>query len=167
LALFSPSGIATYGQGPEAVEKLCRFSEVYRREGWKIPGVSGAAPKGRRLALENLPGTFVTYLVAGKSEERIVLPDCQRDSGRLTIREIPVRVLALSRVDFNGKVFAYTASYEPQTVLNGVPHRSMEVVQIVFYDVDGSGRFPIMKYDMQGLFINSPDVPDWAKRPPN
>jgi hypothetical protein len=166
LALLSPSGLATYGQGSEAVEKLCRFSEVYRAEGWKIPGVSGAAPKGGRLALQNLPGTFLTDLVPGKSDQRMVLPNCQQDfPGRLAIREAPVRVLAMSRVDFNGRVFAYTARYEPQTLVNGVPHRSMEFVQVVFYDVDGSGRFTVMKYDMQGLFLNSPDVPEWAKRP--
>jgi hypothetical protein len=147
----------------EPTEKQCGFSEMFRSEGWKIPGVSGAVPKGKPLALASVADVSVTDMEAGKSNLNLLLPVCSRDfPGRLVIRAAPVRVLAMSRVDFRGKVFAYTAQYEPQAELGGAPHRSLEYAQVVFYDIDGSGRFAVMKYDMQGSFLRSPHVPEWA-----
>jgi hypothetical protein len=149
----------------EPSEKQCGFSELFRPEGWKIPGISGAVPKGKAFALASVPSISILDMQAGKSDRNLLLPMCSRDfPGRLIIRATPVRVLAMSRVDFKGKVFAYTAQYEPQTEADGVPHRSLEYTQVVFYDVDGSGRFSVMKYDMKGLFLRSPDVPEWAMR---
>jgi hypothetical protein len=138
---------------------------MFRSEGWKIPGVSGAVPKGKPLTLASVPDVSVTNMEAGKSNQNLLLPVCSRDfPGRLVIRAAPVRVLAMSRVDFKGKVFAYTAQYEPQTEVGGTPHRSLEYTQVVFSDIDGSGRFAVMKYDQQGSFLRSPEVPEWAMR---
>jgi len=159
-------------------EMLCQFSEIYRPEGWKIPGRSGAAPMGNRFALSvspggAIPGVFVTKMKGGRSLSTLLLPKCSQDSpGRLIIRSTPVRVLEMSKVDYQGKVFAFIVQYEPQTVESGVVTRTLGFGQVVFLDTDGSGSFQVMRYDDRGLFLASPEIPGWAKRvsqvqPPN
>jgi len=151
----------------------CGFSEVYQRDGWRIAGLSGATDGGPRAALtlhtegkedESKQGIFVTSLNAGKLDLRLTVLQCSQDfPARLVIRVVSVRVLEMWRFDFDGKIFAYGARYEPQTVpRRGVPHSTLEYVQVVFYDVDGSGRFTVMQYQNSRLF-QSLEVPEWAK----
>jgi hypothetical protein len=158
--------------GSKAGDNRCQFSEMFRQDGWKIPGALGAVPKGTRLALSTspggaVPGVFVTEMEAGKSLSNLLMPTCWPDlSGRLIIRETPVRALQMSRVDYEGRVFAYVVCYEPQSKEDGSPRRTLGFVQVVFLDVDGSGSFTVMRYDYRGLFLASPDVPEWAKGQP-
>jgi len=143
---------------------LCYFSEVYQQDGWRMPGVVGAAPKGIRMSLTNIPGVFVTDLKAGKSDLKWTILACSRDiPGRLLARPKPVRVLKMERYDFKGKVFAYEADYEPQIVEDGVPHRTLEFVPVIFYDIDGSGLFRVMRY-RRIVPPWSLEVPEWAKK---
>ena len=145
-------------------DKRCDFSEIFRYEGWKIPGLKGATPKGNRVDLARFHGVFATELNAGKSDLILVAPECVDNTpGRLAVRTWPVRVLELWRFDFNGKVFAYAADYEPQSIVDGIPHQTLKLVSVLFYDVDGSGLFKIMKYDSPGP-IHSLEVPEWAKK---
>jgi hypothetical protein len=150
----------------ESTEKHCNFSEVYREQGWTIPGASGAVPKGDRLTLSNIPGVFVTEMNAGKSDLSLMLFACPQDfPGRLTVRTSPVRVLAMSKFDFKGRVYAYAAQYEPQVVVNGSPQRSLGFVQVIFYDVDGAGLFKVMKFEYLHL-LQAVEPPEWTKKPP-
>ncbi len=145
-------------------DKRCDFAEVFRYEGWRIPGLRGATPKGNRVDLARFHGVFATELNAGKSDLNLVAPEfVDNTPGRLAVRTWPVRVIELWRFDFNGRVFAYAADYESQSMVDGVPHQSMRLVSVLFYDVDGSGLFKIMKYDSLGP-IHSLDVPEWAKK---
>jgi hypothetical protein len=110
------------------------------------------------------PGFFATPLKAAKSDLRLIMLGCSRDvPDRLVVRIVPVRVLEMWRLDFNGKVFAYGVQYEPQSESGGVLHRTLEYVQLIFYDVDGSGRFTVMRNQPTRLF-QSLKIPEWAKR---
>jgi hypothetical protein len=171
MALATSVNEAAQVPTSKAGEMACQFSEMYRSEGWKIPGRSGAVPKGSSFALSVspggvIPGVFVTEMKSGKALSNLLFPKCSPDSpGRLIVREGPVRVLHMSKVDYQGRVFAYIVEYEPQIVESGKPTRTLGFVQVVFLDTDGSGRFSVMKYDDRGFFLASPDVPEWAKRP--
>jgi hypothetical protein len=97
----------------------------------------------------------------------LLLPKCSQEiPGRLDMPAVTVRVLKMQKVDFNGKVFAFVVDYEPQFMENGVPHGTLGFVQVVFLDVDGSGRFTVMRYNLplRKTFLFSPDIPEWVKR---
>ena len=62
----------------KSAEKQCDFFEIYRPEGWNIPGRSDAAPKSRRMSLQTSPGgavkgVFVTEMKAN-SASTLLLP---------------------------------------------------------------------------------------------
>jgi hypothetical protein len=64
---------------------LCSFSEAYRAEGWKIPGLLGAKKKTERASLSTHPEVFATMLDPGESEVELMSPKCPREfPGRLT-----------------------------------------------------------------------------------
>ena len=166
ITLATTKNVELLAQLPttDSAERSCQFSEMFRPEGWDIPGRSGAVPEGRRLSLENSPEVFVTNMKPGKVGSRLLLADCSKDlPGRLVITAKPVRVLEMSKVDYKGRAFAYVARYEPQFLANGVPYRTLAYLQVVFIDIEGNGSFSVMRYDTRGLFLASPDVPEWAK----
>ena len=71
-------------------------------------------------------------------------------------------ILNLWSFEFAGRMFAYGISYGKEVMQNGtrVPIGSSSAV--MFYDVDGSGRFAVRKW-AKYPFI--PDfVPDWVKK---
>jgi hypothetical protein len=147
----------------------CEFSEAHQPGGWKIPGLSKAVPTSQRLSLETspggvVPGVFVTELKA-KSISTLVLPKCSREfAGRLSLLSMTVKVLKMSKVDFNGRVFAYVVDFEPQFQASDGPRGTLGFISVVFLDVDGSGRFTVMRYNRQPTFLFSPEIPEWARR---
>lgn len=154
-------------------EEKCGFSELYQWEGWKIPGLSGASSKEARVPLvshtEGVEGNvtseiFVTPLNAGKSDLQLTVLQCSRDfPDRLVVRFVRVKALEMWQFDFNKKVFAYGVRYEPQIATGGIPHGTLEYLQVIFYDIDGAGRFTAMRYQNTRLF-QSLKVPEWVKR---
>jgi hypothetical protein len=170
LAVFAQRADAQCSESNPA-EKQCGFSEMYRPEGWKIPGRSDAVPKSERMSLKTSPGgvvegVFVTEMKA-KSISNLLLPECSHESpGRLSLSSVTVRVLKMWKVDFNGKVFAYVVDYEPQFIQSGHPHPTLCFVSVVFIDVDGSGFFKVLRYNLplQKSFLFSPDIPQWARQ---
>jgi hypothetical protein len=170
FAIVAPSltfsqALPTQPAVSKSLNNRCEFSEVFENEGWKIPGVVGATANGNRASVVQFPGVFVTKLNAGTSALKLIAPECVDDTpGRLALRIRSVRVLEMLRLDFNGKVFAYAAEYEPQANEKGISHRTLEFISVIFYDVDGSGLFKVMKYDYHGPF-HSLEIPQWAKKP--
>jgi len=159
--------------GSLAGEQRCGFAELYQSEGWSIPGLPGAQPKAPRVAVEFRkegvedivrPGFFATSLKAVATEKRLLVLKCSQEApGRLAVRNVHVKVLELWQFDVKGKVFAYGVRYEPQYESGGTLHRSLEYVQVIFYDTDGSGRFTAMSYQSANLF-QSVKIPEWVKR---
>jgi len=110
---------------PAEQTERCAFTEVYRPEGWKIPGLSAATNAGRRAALTTSPGgpvkgVLVTQLTTkpeANSISHLLLPQCPGETpGRLVLSDILVKPLEMWRVDYEGKVFAYVVTYQPQFV---------------------------------------------------
>jgi len=143
---------------PDASPKTCSFSEVYRDEGWLIPGLKGATPNTRGR-LQQIPGVFVTTLSpTDKGDLTITEPRCSRDhEGRLEMRDQPMRIKILWAFDFNGKPFAYRLQYGKEAIENGRRYSVGAARDIMFYDIDGSGKFTL--YSDFGPTIA---VPDWA-----
>jgi hypothetical protein len=146
----------------KAPAPLCSFSELYRKDGWAIPGLEGARIKGQRMAFNNLAGVYVTMLEPATSESIITDVWCSRDhDGRIEIEDRPIRVLNLWSFDVGGRKFAYGLSYGVEAIQNGKRIPVGTSAALMFYDVDGSGRFKVLR---GAKFPFVPDmVPDWAK----
>lgn len=146
----------------KAQTSLCSFSEVYRKDGWVIPGVEGARIKGQRMAFNNLPGVYVTMLEPVTSESTITDVWCSGDhNGRIEVEDRSIRILNLWSFDLGGRKFAYGLSYGVDVINNGKRVPVGASAALMFYDVDGSGRFKVLR-GAQFPFV--PDiVPDWAR----
>jgi hypothetical protein len=141
----------------------CDFSEVYRAEGWKIPGLSGAKAKTRPASLSNHPGVFLTDLNPGESETELMMPRCPLGSpGRLAIETRPIKVTEIWKIDFGGKVFAYEIAYTDQKIGKDGRINLLSGGRVIFFDTDGSGSFAVMKYTAHIVGAEI-EVPPWAK----
>jgi len=140
----------------------CNFSEVFRKEGWSIPGLKDAK-RSLHGEFKNIPGVFVTVLIP-PDENSFTITDmsCSREhEGRLELVERAIQIQKLWEFDFNGKVFGYRVLYNWEAVENGRRYSVGATSDIVFYDLDGSGKFTLRK---SFLPISSIIVPEWAKK---
>ena len=141
----------------------CSFTEVYAKEGWSIPGLEGAKPQ-QRQALKDKPGFFITQWQPMKAET-FISPDasCPYDHpGRLEIKNRAVRVMNLLAWDYKGKIFGYVVSYALQDIQNGVRFELAGASTLQFFDIDGSGRFTLMRSPggIKSLLLPV-IIPDW------
>jgi hypothetical protein len=153
----------------EAVEPCeCRFSGLYNEEGWQVPGLIGAteaAPRARLRVNGADSPVFVTKLKPGGTGFLTSVSCGQDVPGALTVRTRAVEALQLWRADINGKVFAYdvVAGYITTPDELG-KYRSVGTSwEVAFYDVDGRGRFRVMKHSPHQFAF---DTPPWVKVPP-
>src|ERR1700730_4695786 len=113
----------------------CSFSELYRKDGWVIPGLDGATKK-ERVAIPDRAGVYKTTLEPTKRASTIRVFRCsQEHGGRLEIEDISMGIEYLSSFDVGGRVFAYSLSYG----VDGIAASWL----VMFYDLDGSGRFTL------------------------
>jgi hypothetical protein len=105
---------------------------------------------------------FVTVLAPVEQEAVMTDMWCSRDySGRIEVEDVPIRVLDLWAFDFAGRVFAYGVSYGKDAIQNGVRVPIGASSAVMFYDMDGFGRFKVRR---AAKYPFIPDViPDWAK----
>ena len=167
IVLIIVASAAVYSQ--EGLDKTatsaCSYFELYRKDGWTIPGVHGAKVKSKRMAFTNIPGVYVTMLEPSKSESTMTDIWCSREhNGRIEIEDRPIRILDLWAFDFGGRPFAYGLSYGVDVVENGKRMPIGASTSLIFYDLDGSGRFTLSR---GARFPFTPDmVPDWVKDRP-
>jgi hypothetical protein len=144
----------------------CTFSEVYAEEGWTIPGLDGAKRQQHQASKDN-PGFFITQLQPVKAET-FISPDvsCPYDHpGRLEIKNRPIRVMSLLSWDYEGKVFGYVVFYALQDIQQGVRTELAEASTLQFFDVDGSGRFTVMRPPSDIKRQLAPAIiPGWIQR---
>lgn len=151
--------------GEAGAAKSCAFSEIYRKEGWTIPGMPATDVKSTRKRLsETMPDVFATQLTPVNSQTTLTRIWCPNDqNGRLQIDDEPAGIIWLFSFDFEGRVFAYGVRYGFQRIENGTRRDAGIESGFVFYDLDGSGRFTLRK---STLPMPSPDfIPDWVKKP--
>jgi hypothetical protein len=124
----------------------CSYSELYRKDGWMVPGLKGAKIKVKRMAVEDSPGMSMMVLEPTEPEPTITVFRCSRDHvGRMEIDEIPIGIITLWAFDFGGRTFAYRLSYGIDTIENGQRMPTGSAANVMFYDLDGSGRFVLRK----------------------
>jgi hypothetical protein len=147
----------------ESINSPCYFSEIFRYEGWDIPGLKGSTPTKVHYTFDYALGVTAVGLKPGPAEQSLVLLRCSAKSpGRIEFRLRPVKVIELWRCDYKGKVFAYGARYGLQRIVGRKREDLLEGMSILFYDLDGSGKFVSMKYQ-SGLLLKAIEVPDWVK----
>jgi len=131
----------------------CDHTELYRKDGWAVPGIKGAKRKWR-TAVPNKPEVYVTELEPATRASTIQSFRCSIEHpGRLEIGDVDMGILYLSSFDVGGRVFAYTMVY-------GVDGIAAEW-SIRFYDLDGSGRFTLRRSE-RNRFV--PElVPQWVQ----
>ena len=145
--------------------KGCMFSEVYRKTGWTIPGMPAvrAADKYSRQPYGEMPSVFVTTLKPNPVETTVTVLWCSRDDiGRLQIDDEPIGIISLWAFDFNGQVFAYSVRYVMESIWHDERRQLGGESQVMFYDLDGSGRFTLMK-GPGGPRVPT-FIPDWVKK---
>jgi hypothetical protein len=140
----------------------CDYSELYRKAGWDIPGIKGAKTKDGRMAVPGKPGVFRTELEPASRTSTIHTFRCSREHpGRLEIEDIDIGIGSLSTFDVGGQIFAYGLTYGVRVVENGQPMDIAAEWSLKFYDLDGSGRFTIIRGE-RGRFV--PEFfPNWVK----
>ena len=121
----------------------CNFGEIYKAEGWKIPGLDKVAKERETGNLTNLPGVSLTKLHPLEPEASLEAIFCPYDHrGRLTVEDAkPIRIMALWAFAYSGHIFAYRIEYSDEAIENGQRHELASASSVFFYDVDGSGRF--------------------------
>jgi hypothetical protein len=144
---------------------VCNFSEVYRKDGWTVPGVKDAKVKRERVTMSNFPGVFVAMLQPTDPETFIADVHCSRDHrGRLEIEDRPIKILDLWSFDFGGHLFAYRIHYEEEALSDGKRGELASASTVFFYDLDGFGKFTLIKGPTTGAGLFAPAfIPDWTK----
>jgi hypothetical protein len=147
---------------------VCSFNELFRKDGWTVPGVLGAKAIKQRGKLSNIEGVFVTMLQPGEVEAN--LTDLQFDQdhkGRVEIEDLPIKILQLWSFDFGGQVFAYRVMYAREALEGGKREELAAAATVFFYDMDGTGKFTAMRWpklEKSTGFGNLPEIiPDWVK----
>jgi hypothetical protein len=150
------------GQAAAGAEQMgCRFSELYRKSGFTVPGLRGARVlEARRPA--STPGFFSTVLQPLHPATMIFDVSCSSaHDGRLEVSEKPITVSKIYKADVHGRVFSYSVDFSRDAIQNGrrIPLASASIV--TFYDADGSGVFSLIQYLE---YPPRPDyLPDWVK----
>lgn len=140
----------------------CGFTELYRASGWDIPGVEHGVPDPPRMDFAPIPGVGVINIQPRPLETAILFAACiDAAPGRLTLEEMPVRVLHLMRFDVKGKVFAYGVSLGGQSDHHGKRADVGSAYSVFYYDSEGKGIFTVMRFEKN--WFNPQFVPDWVK----
>jgi hypothetical protein len=75
---------------------------------------------------------------------------------------MPIRILALWAFDFKGRTFAYGLSYGIDAMQDGSRVPLGAASGVMFYDVDGTGRFTIIR---AARFPFVPElIPNWVEK---
>jgi hypothetical protein len=153
-------GSAGAQQSPEKPTPSCTFTELYRQEGWTIPGVKGAKKKAR-WSVPYEPGVYATTLIPENRRARFETFACSRElPGRLEVAGTDIGIHLLYSFEVDGRVFAYELQYGIDVVENGKSMPSSALWGLKFYDMDGSGLFTVRRGE-RSLFPEF--IPDWVK----
>jgi hypothetical protein len=142
----------------------CHLTSLYNNSGWAIPGLEGSTTASPRASYVTGKGqVFVTRMKAGSKPAAITWLHCAvRFAGATEVQVLDVEALELWAFDVDGKVFAYgvTAGWLGSPDATGHRAQIGTVSDVLFYDVDGSGKFALMKYTKVPF---APEVPDWVR----
>jgi hypothetical protein len=145
----------------------CQMNFLYNKSGWTIPGLEGsiaAYPRASYVTNNTKSQMFVTRMKPGRQRATVTRLHCsERFGGAVEVQSLDVEVLELWAFDVEGKVFAYavTAGWLGSPDVSGHRVQIGTVSDILFSDMDGSGKFVLMKFTSTPF---APQIPDWIKR---
>jgi hypothetical protein len=148
----------------------CHLTSLYNKNGWAIPGLEGsitASPRASYATGNGKGQAFITRMKAGPKPAAITWLHCAaRFEGATEVQALDVEALELWAFDVDGKIFAYavTAGWLGPPDASGHRAQIGTVSDVLFYDMDGSGKFALMKYTTVPF---APEIPDWVKKPSN
>jgi len=156
LMVLGTSMVFSQQPTPKPTLPTCNFSEIYKADGWTVPGLLNARVK-KRATLSNIPGVTVTIFEPVQPETTITAINCSRDlDGRLEIEELPIKILELSAYEYKGRAYAYGLSYERQAIQNGARVPLGAASGFLYYDLHDSGRFTMRKWAKWPFVPNPP-----------
>jgi hypothetical protein len=161
---FSLSASTAISQAPSTSSgsAKCQFAEVFRHDGWTIPGTDSTKSK-QRTPLAKHAGMFITKYEPLDADISLTIATCKStQEGRLEIKEVTARIIKLWAFDAGSKPFAYRLEYAEAASDDKRSEPGSSI--IFFYDLDGSGTFTLFKYADPAKGIMLPSiVPDWAQ----
>jgi hypothetical protein len=138
----------------------------FNPSGWMIPGLQAASVKWRS-EVKGAQGDFVTELQPIEPKTWLTLPVCPRENeSQPKFEQIPIQIARLWRFETGKAVYAYRLEYIDESIdLTGTRRDRGTEAAVFFYDIDGSGRFRIMKYGLSKdqSWVRPAFVPEWAK----
>ena len=141
----------------------CQYSELYKKEGWFVPGREGAKSTRARTAVSGKMDIYFTVLQPARRESTIQVYRCSREHiGRLEIEDITMGIGYISSFDVGGRVFAYSLTYGVNATDIGTQVPVAAVWSVKFYELDGSGRFTLRRSERNRIVPEL--VPGWVKR---
>jgi|WetSurMetagenome_2_1015567.scaffolds.fasta_scaffold386421_2 hypothetical protein len=135
--------------------------EVYREEGWPIPGLEG---KGRRRVAPCGPKVKddpITCEEVRAAPHAVVTMIRTLGGGRVEIHSQPVNVLRVTRFSVAGRVFAYFVVTAMVSIEEGRRIDLGDALHLEYYDEHGTGRLTTMRW--MGSRGPGLIVPAWAK----
>jgi len=165
LACSSLSALIMQTGESQKAATPCRIRELFKPNGWDIPGLSKATVKthGHYVSKGIPENVFIDTLEAKAPEASLIfvgLKSCEM--AQMNVRSIDVT--KIERFMMNGHVFGYrvtgvVAGFDKQG--RRIHYGSEE--RVYYYDPDGFGKFSVMRYD-DGDLIFKIVVPDWVKQ---
>jgi hypothetical protein len=154
-------------------QSACNFQGVHDERGLTVPGLDGAtAPEEKgvvqahRYVINGVPtGVDIVEMKFGTVLDRVNMYQCSsKDPGMLDVHRTYAHIYRLWRVQKNGNVFAYAVWFAPTSPpeTDGTYHEIAAMYGLVFYDVDGDGKFTVMK-EIAGAGALRPQIPDWVR----
>jgi hypothetical protein len=143
------------------------LSSLFNGHGWIVPGVVGATAKSSRAKYKTSDSSvYVTLMTPGQESATVTRLQCSKSQPDATeVQTIDVEALQLWKFDLDGKVFAYgvTAGWMGREDRTGRLIELGTAEDLLFYDVDGTGKFKLMK---RASFPFVPDIPRWVSTSP-
>jgi hypothetical protein len=162
LALIRVSLFLATLFGRTNAESGCGVKELFKDDGWEIPGLSGATVQDRALLAGQGVETTVETLAPLTPAASVMTALCApEEPGRILIRNQTVNVQGLRRYSILGHTFAYRVIAEDVAV-HGDERVALASVEILmYYDLDGSGIFKLREYASRVPYKFR--IPEWVK----
>jgi hypothetical protein len=147
-----------------SAQSPCCVRELYKPEGWAIPGLSGAVVTASQSVEQQGAKILVEALKPQTSGGYIMIVSCASDTpGRVTVHEQAVEVREVRRYSVQGRVFAYRVD-AGHVSIDGKTRVALGSAEVLmYYDTDGDGLFRLREYG-SGIPYRM-RVPDWVKVP--
>jgi hypothetical protein len=153
------SAIASADQSPK---QACTFTEEFNPSGWEIPGLadSKVVQAGAQFDADGVGDLHGDTLDPREVRASLLVLLCDsKHAGRLEVRNQPVNVHAIFRFRRSQRVFAYRVIADRAEIEDGEWIPVGESEMLVYYDVDGSGKFKLRR----GATLFKLEVPEWVK----